>query len=355
MLGNGQVLTETRSGVTSYYLYDGQGSVRGLTNSAGAVTDSYSYDAFGNLLTSQGSTVNPYRYDGQYFDSLTGLYDLRARYYDPTTGRFTSADTADVTLENPTELNRYLYVASDPINAIDPTGQDALEEDSAEYSIEENAHPSVEQLGRADSTVAAADEAASLAVTARALTKVALRRYMALYPELPEPRLGELGVGLSVYLNREDIPRPIAALNVVGRILGKKERLEDKPKLREALLYYNELTKLVQEPGFTLLYREFGYVSGKISYRQAARLHEEAQLVSYLEGLNLAGQIMPKSFPIIGVSQDTICGTCLEYTFKQPGDEKAGATAREAEVALLPPESQVTVVTVGIYYANPPD
>jgi hypothetical protein len=52
VLGKGQVLTQTRSGVTSYYLYDGQGSVRGLTNSAGAVTDSYSYDAFGNLLTS---------------------------------------------------------------------------------------------------------------------------------------------------------------------------------------------------------------------------------------------------------------------------------------------------------------
>jgi RHS repeat-associated protein len=104
VLGDGQVLTETRSGVTSYYLDDGQGSVRGLTDGNGAVTDRYTYDAYGNLLSSQGSTINPYRYTGQYFDSLTGLYNLRARYYDPKTGRFTCADTADVTPSDPTRF-----------------------------------------------------------------------------------------------------------------------------------------------------------------------------------------------------------------------------------------------------------
>jgi RHS repeat-associated protein len=128
MLGNGQVLTETRSGVTSYYLDDGQGSVRGLTNNAGAVTDSYSYDAFGNLLTSQGTTVNPYRYTGQQFDSLTGLYDLRARYYDPTSGRFLSRDTAAIDFSSPVELNRYSYAEENPINLSDPSGQASLAE-----------------------------------------------------------------------------------------------------------------------------------------------------------------------------------------------------------------------------------
>lgn len=81
VLGADEVLAQTRSGTTSYYLDDGQGSVRLLTNSSGAVTDSYTYDAFGDLLSSSGSTINPYRYTGQQFDSLTGLYDLRARYY----------------------------------------------------------------------------------------------------------------------------------------------------------------------------------------------------------------------------------------------------------------------------------
>ncbi len=104
VLGDDEILAQTRSGAVSYYLEDGQGSVRMLTDANGAITDSYIYDAFGDLLTSQGATVNPYRYTGQQFDSLTGLYDLRARYCDPKTGRFTCADTADVTPSDPTRF-----------------------------------------------------------------------------------------------------------------------------------------------------------------------------------------------------------------------------------------------------------
>ncbi len=120
VLGNGQVLAQTRSGAASYYLDDGQGSVRLLTDANGAITDMYRYDAFGTALSSQGTTVNPYRYTGQQFDSLTGLYDLRARYYDPTTGRFLSRDTAGIDVSNPVEVNRYSYAQENPINLIDP-------------------------------------------------------------------------------------------------------------------------------------------------------------------------------------------------------------------------------------------
>src|SRR6185295_5612139 len=49
----------------SFYGYDGQGSVRLLTDSAGAVTDTYTYDAFGNLLARTGSTPNDYLYAGE--------------------------------------------------------------------------------------------------------------------------------------------------------------------------------------------------------------------------------------------------------------------------------------------------
>jgi YD repeat-containing protein len=73
VVSQGEVLAQTRGGATSYSLFDGQGSVRGLTNSAGTAIDSYSYDAFGALLSSSGSTVNPYRYTGQQVDSLIGL------------------------------------------------------------------------------------------------------------------------------------------------------------------------------------------------------------------------------------------------------------------------------------------
>ena len=129
VVSQGEVLAQTRGGATSYALLDGQGSVRALTNSSGGITDSYSYDAFGNPLTSQGTTINPYRYTGQQFDSLTGLYDLRARYYDPASGRFTSRDTASIDFSNPVELNRYSYVQDNPINLDDPSGHQSTTEE----------------------------------------------------------------------------------------------------------------------------------------------------------------------------------------------------------------------------------
>jgi hypothetical protein len=52
----------------SFYGYDGGGSVRQLTNLAGTVTDTYDYDAFGNLLNSTGTTPNNYLYRGEQYD-----------------------------------------------------------------------------------------------------------------------------------------------------------------------------------------------------------------------------------------------------------------------------------------------
>ncbi len=138
----------TPSGVTSYYLHDGQGSVRGLTNSGGSTTDTYAYTAFGELYSQTGTTVNNYLYTGQQFDSLTGLYDLRARYYDPSYGRFISRDTDNFTINDPTDFNRYSYTASDPIDNFDPSGYQSL----TEYSMfkEENLQNigEIQQVGR---------------------------------------------------------------------------------------------------------------------------------------------------------------------------------------------------------------
>ncbi len=71
-----------------YYAYDGHGSVRQLTDSTGAVTDTYTYDAFGNLISSTGTTPNHYLYAGEQFDSDLNLYYNRARYLDVRSGRF---------------------------------------------------------------------------------------------------------------------------------------------------------------------------------------------------------------------------------------------------------------------------
>ena len=108
---------------TSYYSYDGFGSVRQLTNAAGAVTDSYEYDAFGNSFTISGTTPNNYMYRGEQWDADLGLYYLRARYYNPLTGRFLSRDPENGRRINPKTLQKYLYASGDPVNLLDPTGR----------------------------------------------------------------------------------------------------------------------------------------------------------------------------------------------------------------------------------------
>lgn len=127
-ISQNQVVSNTWT--PSFYGYDGFGTVRQLTNSAGAITDTYDYDAFGNKINSSGSTPNNYRYRGEQFDSDLGLYYLRARYYNPITGRFMSRDPEDHKLRgpdgkpiDPRELHKYLYADGDPVNGMDPTGR----------------------------------------------------------------------------------------------------------------------------------------------------------------------------------------------------------------------------------------
>ncbi len=115
-----------RSTGTSWYLFDGHGSTRDLSDNSGNVTDTYSYDAFGNLLTQTGSTVNSYLYDAQEQDA-TGLYYLRARYMDPTRGEFASQDPFGGDDETPATLHRYLYAFDDPTDEADQGGAAAYD------------------------------------------------------------------------------------------------------------------------------------------------------------------------------------------------------------------------------------
>ena len=114
----------------SFYGYDGGGNVRQLTNSAGAVTDTYEYDAFGNDVYHTGTTPNNYLYRGEQYDPDLGLYYLRARYYNPNTGRFMSRDPEDGYAMNPASLHKYLYAGGDPVNMLDPTGRAELFENA---------------------------------------------------------------------------------------------------------------------------------------------------------------------------------------------------------------------------------
>jgi RHS repeat-associated protein len=108
---------------TYYYGYDGQGSVRYLTDESGAVTDTYTYDAFGIQIASTGAgTPNNYRYSGEQWDQDLGAYYLRARYYKPDTGRFWTMDTFEGYPTDPASLHKYLYCQGNPINRLDPSG-----------------------------------------------------------------------------------------------------------------------------------------------------------------------------------------------------------------------------------------
>jgi len=110
------------SWVASYYGYDGHGSVRFLTDANGEVTDTYDYDAFGNLIRQTGNTPNVYLYAGEQFDSNLGFYYLRARYLNPGAGRFWTMDSYEGAEGDPASLHKYLYADANPIAYIDPSG-----------------------------------------------------------------------------------------------------------------------------------------------------------------------------------------------------------------------------------------
>ena len=100
-----------------YYLYNGHGDVVQIVDTAGNIVNQYDYDVWGNFITKQETVENHFTYFGQTYDETTGLYYLRARYYDPTTGRFTQQDPAE------DGYNWYIYAGNNASKYIDPSGE----------------------------------------------------------------------------------------------------------------------------------------------------------------------------------------------------------------------------------------
>jgi len=124
-----QMIRQASAGAGSHFpLRDGQLSTRQLTTAAGAVSDAYTFDAFGVLRASSGSTPNPYLYTGEELDPNVGFYYLRARWYDAANGRFTSTDPELGNPFEPVSLHRYLYANANPVDNRDPTGRFTLPE-----------------------------------------------------------------------------------------------------------------------------------------------------------------------------------------------------------------------------------
>jgi RHS repeat-associated protein len=126
-----------REGKKHYYLYDGHNSVRMLLDEEGNLTDTYIYDAFGNLLDRTGTTENDYLYCGEQFNGSTGLYYLRARYMNPSTGTFISMDKYQGTTNDPISLHKYLYANANPVMYSDPTGYQSYAETMTTVTIME--------------------------------------------------------------------------------------------------------------------------------------------------------------------------------------------------------------------------
>ena len=98
-----------------------------LNGQTGAVEASYTYDAWGKVISSTGAlaNINPFRYRGYYYDSETGLYYLQSRYYDPEIGRWINADipeTLTADFENFVQYNLFAYCFNNPVNMSDETG-----------------------------------------------------------------------------------------------------------------------------------------------------------------------------------------------------------------------------------------
>jgi RHS repeat-associated protein len=109
---------EQVNGLTALWVHHDQlGSTRLVTDSAGTAQATFTFDSYGTLVASTGVIAIPLKFGGQYLDTESGLYYLRARYYDPSTGQFLSRDPLAATTRQP-----YGYVANSPLNATDPSG-----------------------------------------------------------------------------------------------------------------------------------------------------------------------------------------------------------------------------------------
>ena len=113
-----------------FYQYDGLGSVVGLADERGRLAAQYSYNAWGEAVPPNSDNriaeINKFRFTSEALDPGTQLYYLRARYYDPSIGRFISRDQFHGFLAQPLSLNRYAYGLENPQTLTDPSGQQTV-------------------------------------------------------------------------------------------------------------------------------------------------------------------------------------------------------------------------------------
>ena len=125
---SGAPLQVVYNGTTYYYVTNLQGDVIAILNSSGTAVVQYTYDAWGNPISTTGSmattlgTHNPLRYRGYVYDQETNLYYLQSRYYNPKTGRFLNADAMTSTGQGTLGNNMLAYCNNNPVFGVDSCG-----------------------------------------------------------------------------------------------------------------------------------------------------------------------------------------------------------------------------------------
>lgn len=121
---NGTPYALKYNGTVYYYITNLQGDVIQIVDASGNAVATYEYDPYGKVISATGTLAetNPIRYRGYYYDTETGLYYLQSRYYDPTVGRFISADSIVSTGQGVLGNNMFAYCLNNPIHRIDPSG-----------------------------------------------------------------------------------------------------------------------------------------------------------------------------------------------------------------------------------------
>ncbi len=122
--GEHALLRIDSAGTAAYYLEDAMGSVIGIADGAGALSASVGYDAFGNVRSGAGvpsETGGDFRFQGMWLDP-SGLYHVRARHYDASTGRFVSRDPAEGSEYAPESWHPYMFANGNGNVWRDPTG-----------------------------------------------------------------------------------------------------------------------------------------------------------------------------------------------------------------------------------------
>src|SRR5690606_16853246 len=114
------------AGDKAYYFRNGQGDIVELRGASGQPLNQYEYDVWGNPTVLMETVHNPFLYSGEFWDSATDLQYLRARWYDPSIGRFLNEDTYEGQIDNPLTINLYTYVHNNPLKYHDPTGHFAF-------------------------------------------------------------------------------------------------------------------------------------------------------------------------------------------------------------------------------------